>query len=118
MALGLSPAWWSTGEDSARDFDRATNPEVLAVAERHPDVFANWTSSDWDELHSVFGTGGALSEEGVLAQAARLQSKRELIRQLEVVLETHLGEAATAMIRGLYERVVLPAESSGEALGT
>lgn len=115
LALGLPPAWWDVQEHAARAFDRATNPEVLAVAERHPAAFTNLTPADWDELHSVFGTGGALTEDGVLAQAVRLQVKRELIRQLEVVLETHLGEAATAMIRGLYERVVLPAESSPDA---
>lgn len=115
QALGLPPAWWDQDRDAASAFDRATNPEVQAVADRHPEIFANLTSTDWEELHSVFGTGGALTEEGVLTQVARLQEKRELIRQLEVVLETHLGEAATAMIRGLYERVVLPAESSAKA---
>lgn len=112
QALGLPPAWWNENRDAAGDFDRATNPEVRAVADRHPGAFANFTSADWRELHSVFGTGGALTEEGVLTEVARLQAKRELIRQLEIVLETHLGEAATAMIRGLYERIALPAESS------
>lgn len=113
-ALDLPSSWWDEEQAVARSFDRATNPEVQAVAERHPEAFAALTSADWDELHSVFGTGGALTEEGVLLQAARLHSKRELIRQLEVVLETHLGEAATAMIQGLYERVTLPTESLRE----
>lgn len=115
QALGLPPAWWNEDRDVAGAFDRATNPEVQAVADRHPEYFANLTTADWGELHSVFGTGGALTEEGVLTEVARLQAKRELIRQLEVVLETHLGEAATAMIRGLYERIALPAESSPDA---
>lgn len=111
QALGLPPAWWVEAGPEAAAFDRRTNPAVLELAEQHPAIFAGLADEDWDELHSVFGTGGALSEEGVLTQARRLKTRRELLRQLEVVLETHLAEAATAMIESLYQRVVVPSDS-------
>lgn len=111
QALGLPPAWWIESQPESTAFDRHTNPAVLELAEQHPAIFAGLADEDWEELHSVFGTGGALSEEGVLAQAQRLRTRRELLRQLEVVLETHLAEAATAMIESLYQRVVVPLET-------
>jgi transcriptional regulator with XRE-family HTH domain len=86
-------------------FDRQTNPYVDVVAAQFPELFAGFTPEDWDELYSSFGTGGALTEEGVLQAAKTIAKKRETLRRLSIVLETHLGEAAMAMVDSLYQLV-------------
>lgn len=98
-------------------FDRATNPEVDAVARERPQLFAHWDGADWDELYSSFGTGGALSSAGVVAAAESINRKRETVRRLHIVLETHLRVVAEELVDTLY-RMVRPQSNlaSGEAL--
>ena len=60
---------------------------------------------DWDELYSSFGTGGALTEHGVLKMAETIAKKRETMRKLSILLETHLGDAAAAVIDSLFALV-------------
>ncbi len=88
---------------AARDFDRCTNPLVPQVCAAHPGLFTDWSPTDWDELFSTFGVGGELSEEGVLAKAQQMNRKRELVYQLEVVLETHLAPVATQLVETLFQ---------------
>ena len=98
-------------------FDRATNPEVDAVARERPQLFAHWDEADWDELYSSFGTGGALSSSGVVTAAESINRKRETVRRLHIVLETHLRVVAEELVDTLY-RMVRPQSNlaSGEAL--
>lgn len=86
----------------ARDFDRQTNPCVEVVSAQFPDVFAGFTAADWDELYSTFGAGGALTEEGVLAAAQVIAGKRETLRRVSLLLETHLAEPTKAMVDSLF----------------
>ena len=86
-----------------RQFNRETNPLVDEVAQEYPGLFRDWTDDEWDELYSSFGTGGALTTEGVVQQALRTNRKRRTIRQLHVVLETHLDEVAIGLIETLYQ---------------
>ena len=95
-------------------FDRATNPAVAAVAAEHPELFAGWTGDEWSELYSTFGVGGELTPEGVVATAEAMNRKRQVVRQLQVVLETHLAEVAANMIAALYAMVrVSPSPPDG-----
>jgi transcriptional regulator with XRE-family HTH domain len=93
---------------SAGEFDRITNPEVDAVAAARPALFRDWDDDDWDELYSTFGAGGALTSEGVVAAAEGINRKRETVRQLHIVLDTHLRVVAEELIDTLY-RMVRPA---------
>ncbi len=106
---GASTAADGTDVDAARaarrEFDRRTNPVVADVAEHSPRLFIGWTNSDWDELYSSFGTGGALTAHGVETAAVRINRKRETMQQLQVVLETHLDEVAANIISVLYGMV-------------
>lgn len=110
-ARGLSPA------EMARQFDRSTNPEVDAVAAERPNLFHRWSETDWDELYSTFGTGGALNRTGVIAAAEQINRKRETVRRLHLVLETHLRVVAEELIDTLY-RMVRPQSNiaAGETL--
>lgn len=100
-----------------RSFDRDTNAAVAEVFERRPALFSGWSASEWDELYSSFGTGGPLTDEGVIHSARQINSKRETVRQLHIVMETHLSEVAASVIETLY-RMVRPESNlaAGEEL--
>lgn len=103
VPVGTSQRHGNGDATAARDFDRATNPLVPQVRAAHPDLFNDWSPTDWDELFSTFGTGGELSEDGVLAKAKQMNRKRELLYQLEVVLETHLAPVAVQLVETLFQ---------------
>jgi transcriptional regulator with XRE-family HTH domain len=88
-----------------RRFDRQTNPLVAEIVERHTDLFVGWTVEDFDELHSHVGEGGALTHEGVLAKAERMNRKREMHDRLELLLESSEVEVVCGIIDLLYQRV-------------
>lgn len=92
-------------------FDQDTNPLVEEVIETHPQVFADWTGSDYDELHSRMGTGGPLTAEGALSAARRMNAKRALHEKLDVLLETNQAEVIAGIVELMYRM-------RGEGLGT
>jgi transcriptional regulator with XRE-family HTH domain len=86
-------------------FDRSTNPSVKDVYEECPSLFAGWSTAEWDELYSTFGTGGQLTSDGVLQTAVHINRKREVAHRLNVLLETHLSDVAAGLIDTLYKLV-------------
>ena len=109
--------WRRTSEADVR-FDEATNPAVSAVIEERPDLFRDWSSHELDELYSMFGTGGQLTGRGVVLAAEAINRKRETLRKLGVVLETHLREDATHLVDTMF-RMVQPGGGGlgGDAAG-
>ncbi len=97
-----------------RRFDHHTNPEVAQAVAHHPELFRDWTEADFEELHSRFGMGGALTAEGVLEAARRMNRNRVLHRKLAVLLETGHAELVGRLIDAIYHTVVpgtdLPAQ--------
>ncbi len=93
------------GRHAPRQFDRATNTLVESVVAHHPKKFANWSEADFDELYSRFGTGGQLTEEGVLAAAQAMNAKRDVWRQVNVILESGEAELLSQFVSVLYGRV-------------
>ena len=87
-------------------FDRHTNPVVEEVIETHPQVFADWTGSDYDELHSRVGTGGPLTAEGALEAARQMNAKRELHEKLTVLLESSQAQLIAGIVELAYQKVV------------
>ena len=105
--------FWPSGlTDLAGQFDRQTNWCVQEVCERQPELFADWTQQEWDELFSSFGTGGELNEQGVLQQVSGINQRRTTVYELQVLLETHLAEATRRIIHSLYESVQCPGSFS------
>lgn len=90
---------------SPQAFDRATNPVVESVVEAHAELFETWTEAHFDELYSQFGTGGPLSEAGVLAAAQAINAKRSLLRQVCIILESGESELLADFVQLLYRRV-------------
>jgi transcriptional regulator with XRE-family HTH domain len=99
----------------ARTFDRLTNPFVDVVARQSPELFAGFTAEDWDELYSTFGVGGALTEEGVFQTAARIARKRETLRRVSILLETHLAEPTAALVNSLFQLIEVPTADAASA---
>jgi transcriptional regulator with XRE-family HTH domain len=100
------------GRATARQFDRVTNSLVQQVIARHAAAFENWSDVDFDELYSRFGTGGQLTESGVLAAADAMNAKREILRQVGVVLESGQTELLAEFVAMLYRRATTSHESS------
>ena len=98
------PSRWSP-----RRFDRAANSLVEGVVVSHADTFANWTDADFDELYSRFGTGGQLTEAGVVAAAEAMNAKRDLWRQVSIILESGEAELLAEFVELLYRRVAVAA---------
>jgi transcriptional regulator with XRE-family HTH domain len=90
-----------------RLFDRQTNPLVDEVIAERPDLFADWTEGDFDDLYSRFGTGGALTREGAAIAAEQINRTREIQTKVAVLLETHEAQLLADFIEMLYRRVAV-----------
>ncbi len=89
--------------------DRDTNPLVPAVADEQPDLFARFTDGDWETLYSTRGVGGALTRDGVLAAARRINDNRDLRQRAAELLENgSVREELIAVIDELWQRVTRP----------
>lgn len=85
-------------------FDRATNPAVAEVIDRHPELFAEWRAADFEELFSRVAVGGELTEAGALASAQAMNERRELMLQVALILETGEAELLREFIAMLHRR--------------
>jgi transcriptional regulator with XRE-family HTH domain len=90
-----------------RRFNRRTNPLVSDVIEDHKELFQGWTETDFDELHSRVGAGGALTVEGAIAAVRQMNQKRELHEKLDLLLESSQAEVAAGILNVLYEKAVI-----------
>ena len=104
LGVDVEELFREPGRSAQRRFDRATNTLVESVVAAHGDVFARWSEADFDELYSRFGTGGQLTEAGVLTAAEAMNAKRELWRQISLILETGEAPLLTEFIQLLYRR--------------
>lgn len=96
--------------EGAAAFDRQSNPAVAEAIERQPQLFAKWTRSEFEELYSRVAVGGELTEEGALAAAAAMNRRRELMKQVAVILETKEGEHLQEFVAMLYRRITCVGE--------
>jgi transcriptional regulator with XRE-family HTH domain len=102
---------------SPQRFDRATNPEIESIAYNRPELFHRWSDSDFDELFSQFGTGGPLSESGVMAAVEAINRKRSLLQQVCVILESSESELLSDLVRLLYRRIAVADNTSADEPG-
>jgi transcriptional regulator with XRE-family HTH domain len=96
------------------EFDRATNPQVTEVIDRHPEIFADWTDADFAELYSRVAVGGELTEEGALAAAISMNARREVLYQASVILETNEADILREFIGMMFRRVTNLQDSNRE----
>jgi transcriptional regulator with XRE-family HTH domain len=104
LGVSIDELFRAQGASSARRFDRATNSLVKEVVVDHAKTFENWSEADFDEIYSRFGTGGQLTEAGVLAAADAMNAKRDICRQVSVILESSEAELLAEFVEVLYRR--------------
>ena len=97
---------------AAADFDRRTNPAVAEVVASRPELFENWTPTEFEELFSRFGVGGELTEAGAVAAAAAINARRELLQQVTLLLETEQADLLRDFVAMLARRVQIETESA------
>jgi hypothetical protein len=97
-----------------RLYDQATQPELLAWAERNPERARQLGEEDIDELLAMQGDGGPLSAFGVEGFVERLERRRHLLRQVGVIAGTEYLELLEKMVALLYEKVRPPEETMND----
>lgn len=85
-------------------FDRATNPTAARIVDEHPELFALWTQAEFDELFSRVAVGGELTEEGTLVAAQAMNQRRQLMKQVAIILETDQADMLREFIAMLYRQ--------------
>ncbi len=88
-----------------RLYDAATQPELLAWLERNPERAKQLAPDEIDELLSLQGTGGPLTQIGVEHYVEMVERKRRLIHQVHAVAGTEYLELLEKFIALLYEKV-------------
>jgi transcriptional regulator with XRE-family HTH domain len=105
LGVSIDELFQPVARTAPRRFDRATNSLVESCIAQYAKFFRNWSEADFDELYSRFGTGGPLTEEGILAAAQATNTKRDLWRQVSVILESGEADLLSQFIGVLYGRV-------------
>jgi transcriptional regulator with XRE-family HTH domain len=105
MGVAIDELFQTPPASSPRRFDRATNMLVSDVVKANRSTFTNWSEADFDELYSRFGTGGQLTEDGVLQVAHAMNTKRDVWRQVSVILESGEADLLSQFVGVLYGRV-------------
>jgi hypothetical protein len=114
LGVSIDELFQPVPRTAPRQFDRATNSLVESCVAQHAKLFRSWSQGDFDELYSRFGTGGQLTEEGVLAAAQATNIKRDLWRQVSVILESGEADLLSQFVGVLYGRVTAkPRPSDG-----
>ena len=93
---------------SRRRFNRQTNPLVDELIAARADLFTDWSETDFDELYSRVGTGGALTPDGALHAAEAINRKRDLHDKLALLLETEQADVIAGIVELLYQRIKAP----------
>jgi len=97
-----------TSPASHHDVDRQTNPLVEEVSQSRPELFRCFTKDDWDEIYSLHGTGGPLTESGAIRAAEHINAKRALRQKFEALLETEHFAPLAAIIEVMYRDCQVP----------
>ncbi|MBN2218331.1 MAG: helix-turn-helix transcriptional regulator [Pirellulales bacterium] len=106
--LGVAPDEFfvNPGQLVYRRFDAQANPIVGEVVRRHPELFEGWSEMDFDELHSRFGEGGALTVDGTLDVARQINRNRLIHEKLALLLETSQADTISGIVEVMYRQAV------------
>jgi hypothetical protein len=86
-------------------YEQATQPELLAWLENHPDRAAQLTPLEIDELLSLQGTGGPLTPFGVAHYVERLERRRKILEQAATIAGTEYIDMLEQFVALLYDKV-------------
>jgi transcriptional regulator with XRE-family HTH domain len=86
-------------------YEQATQPELLAWVERHPDRAKELNPEEIDELLSLQGTGGPLTKYGVEKFVQLIERKRKLIQQVHAIAGTEFVDLLEQLVGLMYEKI-------------
>ena len=113
LGVEMDELFHPPGRYASRQFDRATNTLVEEVIASRAGLFGNWLQGDFDELFSRFGTGGQLTPDGIIAAAESMNAKRDIWRQVNIILESGEAELLSQFVNVLYGRITSASLSAG-----
>jgi hypothetical protein len=90
-----------------RRYDEATQPELLAWLEQNPERAGALQADELDELFSLQGTGGPLTQFGVLHFVDLIERKRALRSQVDAIAGTEYLTLLEQLVGLLYEKIQL-----------
>ena len=96
-----------------RQFDCQTNPIVEEAIEAHAKLFDGWTEAEFDELHSRFGAGGALTLNGALAVVREMNDSRQVHEKLAMLLESGQAKLIRSIVELLYDQITVTPSAVG-----
>jgi hypothetical protein len=88
-----------------RLYELATQPELAAWIERHPDRARQLSHDEIEELLSLQGTGGPLTQAGVEHYVALLERKRRLLPKVHAIAGTEYLELLEQLVDLLFDKV-------------
>ena len=101
-----------SGSRSAKDeqaicrlYDQATQPELLGWIERNPQRARQISPEEMDELLSLQGTGGPLTQIGVEHFVDVIERKRRLMEKMSAIAGTEYIGLLEQLIDLLYQKV-------------
>jgi transcriptional regulator with XRE-family HTH domain len=86
-------------------YEHATQPELVAWAERNPERAARLTTDELNELLSLQGTGGPLTAFGVAHFVDLIERKRHLLEQVAVIAGTEYIDLLESLVGLVYDRI-------------
>ncbi len=92
-------------EDLRRLYEQATQPELLAWLEQHPDQARQLTPLELDELFSLQGTGGPLTSGGLAHFIDRIERKRQVKEQIDAIAGTEYLPLVEQLVGLIYEKI-------------
>jgi transcriptional regulator with XRE-family HTH domain len=104
------PAIEDADATACRLYEEATQPELRAWLDDHPERARQLTADDIDELLSLQGTGGPLTALGVEHFVELLQRRKALLEKVQVVASTHYLVLLEQLVNLLYEKVLVNPE--------
>ena len=92
-------------ETIRRLYESATQPELQSWLDRNPERARRLTRDEIDELLSIQGTGGPLTQIGVERYVELIERKRKLIDQVQAVAGTEYLDLLEKMVALMYDKV-------------
>jgi transcriptional regulator with XRE-family HTH domain len=86
-------------------YEQATQPELLAWLQSNPERAAELTVEEIDELLSLQGTGGPLTEFGVAHYVEQIERRRKILEQAAVIAGTEYIDLLEQFVGLLYEKI-------------
>ena len=86
-------------------YEQAMQPELKAWMERNPERAAQLSEDEKDELFSLQGTGGPLTQVGVEHFVHLAERKRRLIQHVHAIAGTEYLETLEKLVELMYEKI-------------